>query len=59
MRRGLRQYDLPHVVMTFSAILSLAILRDDFQRLDRAGIAQFLGRMQQPDGRHVHHHVRL
>jgi len=44
------QYDLPHVIMTFSAILSLAILRDDFKRLDRAGLRIFLRRMQRPDG---------
>ena len=37
--------------MTFSAILSLAILRDDFKRLDRPGLRTFLRRMQQPDGR--------
>jgi len=44
------QYDVPHVLMTFSAILSLAILRDDLKRLDRTGLRTFLCRMQRPDG---------
>lgn len=39
--------------MTFSAILCLAILRDDFSLLDREGLSKFLTRMQQKDGRYV------
>src|SRR5258708_21840919 len=37
--------------MTFSAVVSLAILSDDFSRLDIEGLREFLGGVQQPDGR--------
>ena len=37
--------------MTFAAVLSLAILRDDFTKLDRPGLRQFLKNLQQDDGR--------
>ncbi|KAL7279666.1 hypothetical protein ACG7TL_006073 [Trametes sanguinea] len=43
-------YDNPHLVMTYTALLSLAILRDDFSKLDRKGILRFLGACQQQDG---------
>jgi len=36
--------------MTFSAVVSLAILSDDFSRLDIEGLREFLGGVQQPDG---------
>ncbi len=45
------EYDLPHLVMTYTALSSLSILRDDFSKLDRAGIIRFLTACQQPDGR--------
>lgn len=45
------RYDPPHLIMTFSAILSLAILKDDFSKLDRLGIIKLLGSAQQKDGR--------
>ncbi len=39
--------------MTYTAILSLAILRDDFSQLDRPGILRFLKSCQRDDGRSV------
>ncbi|KAI9069323.1 terpenoid cyclases/Protein prenyltransferase [Trametes sanguinea] len=42
--------DNPHLVMTYTALLSLAILRDDFSKLDRKGILRFLSACQQEDG---------
>ncbi|KAL1946071.1 hypothetical protein VTO73DRAFT_15198 [Trametes versicolor] len=44
------EYDLPHLVMTYTALSSLSILRDDFSKLDRAGIIRFLRACQQADG---------
>ncbi|TFK93292.1 terpenoid cyclases/Protein prenyltransferase [Polyporus arcularius HHB13444] len=44
------EYDLPHLVMTYTALLCLAILRDDFSQLDRPGILRFLGACQREDG---------
>ncbi|KAI0373782.1 terpenoid cyclases/Protein prenyltransferase [Pilatotrama ljubarskyi] len=43
-------YETPHLVMTYTALLSLAILRDDFSNLDRAGIVGFLRACQRQDG---------
>ena len=37
--------------MTYAALLSLAILRDDFSKLDRPGIVTFLRSCQRHDGR--------
>ncbi|KAF8158421.1 terpenoid cyclases/protein prenyltransferase alpha-alpha toroid [Crassisporium funariophilum] len=42
-------YDTPHIIMTYTALLSLAILRDDFSRLDRQGIVTFLRSCQRPE----------
>lgn len=47
------EYDSPSLIMTYAALLSLAILRDDFARLDRAGLVQFLRACQREDGRSV------
>ncbi|KDR82565.1 hypothetical protein GALMADRAFT_237942 [Galerina marginata CBS 339.88] len=44
------EYDTPHIIMTYTALLSLAVLRDDFSRLDRPGLLQFLRACQRPDG---------
>ncbi|KAJ7599868.1 terpenoid cyclases/protein prenyltransferase alpha-alpha toroid [Mycena floridula] len=44
------EYDVPHIIMTYTALLSLSILRDDFSKLDRSGIVQFLKTCQRPDG---------
>ncbi|KAG2009804.1 geranylgeranyltransferase type I [Coprinopsis cinerea AmutBmut pab1-1] len=44
------KYDSPHVIMTYTALLSLAMLRDDFSKLNRAGIIKFLRNCQRPDG---------
>ncbi|KAF9533301.1 terpenoid cyclases/protein prenyltransferase alpha-alpha toroid [Crepidotus variabilis] len=43
-------YDTPHLIMTYTALLSLAILRDDFSKLDRKGIIAFLRCCQRQDG---------
>ena len=44
-------YDTPHIIMTYTALISLAILRDDFATLDRAGLLRFLNTCQREDGR--------
>jgi hypothetical protein len=44
-------YDTPHIIMTYTALLSLGILRDDFTKLDRAGLLSFLRACQREDGR--------
>ncbi|KAF9046235.1 terpenoid cyclases/protein prenyltransferase alpha-alpha toroid [Panaeolus papilionaceus] len=43
-------YGAPHIIMTYTALLSLAILRDDFSQLNRQGIVEFLRRSQNADG---------
>ncbi|KAF8501954.1 terpenoid cyclases/protein prenyltransferase alpha-alpha toroid [Hysterangium stoloniferum] len=45
-----RRYDPPHLIMTYTALLSLTILRDDFMQLDRIGLKIFLQSTQHPDG---------
>lgn len=44
------KYDSPHVIMTYTALLSLAMLRDDFSRLNRPGIVTLLHNCQREDG---------
>lgn len=39
-----------NVIQTYTAVLALAILGDGFERLDRAGLVQFVGRCQNADG---------
>ncbi|KAI0754575.1 terpenoid cyclases/Protein prenyltransferase [Daedaleopsis nitida] len=46
----LSEYDTPHLVMTYTALLCLAMLRDDFSKLDRPGLLRFLRSCQQEDG---------
>lgn len=48
------EYDTPNLIMTYTSILSLAILRDDLSRLDRKGVIQFVKACQHDDGRYVH-----
>jgi len=43
-------YDTPHIIMTYTAFIGLAILRDDFSKLDRSGIIRFLRTCQREDG---------
>ncbi|KAF8575608.1 terpenoid cyclases/Protein prenyltransferase [Ramaria rubella] len=45
------QYDPPHLIMTYTALLSLTILRDDFSRLNRPRLIAFLRSTQHLDGR--------
>lgn len=40
----------PQMIMTYTALLSLAILRDDFSRLDRPRLISFLKACQNEDG---------
>ncbi|EGN98185.1 hypothetical protein SERLA73DRAFT_183095 [Serpula lacrymans var. lacrymans S7.3] len=40
----------PHIIVTYTALLCLAILRDDFTRLDRSGLIKFLRSCQKDDG---------
>lgn len=40
-----------NLAMTYTAILNLAILRDDFSRLDRVAVLSHIRSLQQPDGR--------
>ncbi|CCA74772.1 related to Type I protein geranylgeranyltransferase beta subunit [Serendipita indica DSM 11827] len=44
------KYDPPFLIMTYAAILSLAILRDPLDKLDRAGILKYLHLSQREDG---------
>lgn len=39
-----------NLAMTYTALLNLAMLNDDFSRLDREAICQHLHSLQQPDG---------
>ncbi|PWN18591.1 terpenoid cyclases/Protein prenyltransferase [Microstroma glucosiphilum] len=39
-----------HLAMTYTALLNLAILRDDFSRLNTEGLIDFVASCQQPDG---------
>ncbi|KAH7872277.1 terpenoid cyclases/protein prenyltransferase alpha-alpha toroid [Lentinula edodes] len=43
-------YDTPHIIMTYTALLTLAILRDDFSRLEKQGILLLLKACQRKDG---------
>ena len=47
------EYDTGHLVMTYTALLCLSILRDDFSKLDRQGIVRLLRSCQQEDGRYA------
>jgi geranylgeranyl transferase type-1 subunit beta len=42
-----------NLAMTYTALLNLAILRDDFTRLDRGAILHHIRSLQQADGRCV------
>lgn len=44
------KYDPPFLIMTYAAILSLAILRDPLDKLDRAEILKYLHLSQREDG---------
>ena len=39
-----------HIVQSYTAILILGLLSDDFTRLDRTGLLRFIARCQCPDG---------
>ncbi|KAK2465288.1 hypothetical protein APHAL10511_002642 [Amanita phalloides] len=43
-------YDTPHLIMTYAGILTLAILRDDFRRLERPSLVKLLRTCQREDG---------
>ncbi|GJE97644.1 terpenoid cyclase/Protein prenyltransferase [Phanerochaete sordida] len=44
------EYDTPNLIMTYTSILSLAILRDDLSKLDKRGLVQFIRSCQREDG---------
>lgn len=46
--------DPPHLIMTYTALLALAILRDDFSQLNRGGLIGLIRATQREDGRCVH-----
>lgn len=39
-----------HIIMTYTALMSLCILRSNFEKLDRKALVRMLGACQQPDG---------
>ncbi|KAF7365623.1 Terpenoid cyclases/Protein prenyltransferase [Mycena venus] len=43
-------HDSPHIIMTYTALLSLSMLRDDFSRLNRPGLLRFVSSCQNRDG---------
>ncbi|GAA5842543.1 hypothetical protein JCM11251_004900 [Rhodosporidiobolus azoricus] len=47
--------DYPHVIQSYTALLILGLLDDDFSRLDRQGLLDFVGRCQNEDGSFSHH----
>ncbi|CAE6517485.1 unnamed protein product [Rhizoctonia solani] len=49
----------PNLIMTYAAILTLAILRDDFSKLDKSALLQFVASRQNADGSFsaAHHHI--
>ncbi|GBG32677.1 Geranylgeranyl transferase type-1 subunit beta [Hondaea fermentalgiana] len=47
---GVSKYHQAHVSMTYCALLVLAILGDDYSRVDRAAAVAGLRSLQQPDG---------
>jgi geranylgeranyl transferase type-1 subunit beta len=40
----------PHLIMTYCALLALAVLRDDYAPLDRAALKRMVGACQDADG---------
>ncbi|KAF8267633.1 terpenoid cyclases/Protein prenyltransferase [Lactarius quietus] len=42
--------DGPHLIMTYCALLALAVLRDDYTSLDRRALARMVGACQVADG---------
>jgi len=40
----------PHLIMTYCALLALAVLRDDYALLDRAALKRMVGACQDPYG---------
>ncbi|KAL4403123.1 geranylgeranyl transferase type-1 subunit beta [Malassezia pachydermatis] len=48
--RGSPTSSSAHIVMTYTALLCLSILRDDFARLDREGLRRHVHQLQKPDG---------
>ncbi|KAM5540861.1 hypothetical protein V8D89_005505 [Ganoderma adspersum] len=44
------EYETGHLVMTYTALLCLSMLRDDFSKLDRPGLLRLVRSCQQEDG---------
>ena len=47
------KYDSGHIAMTYTALLTLLILRDDLSRVNKKGILSGLKKLQLSDGRCV------
>jgi geranylgeranyl transferase type-1 subunit beta len=47
------EYDVPHLTMTYTAIASLLILRDDLSKLRKMEIIAHVKLLQLPDGRYT------
>ncbi|KAK7464852.1 geranylgeranyl transferase type-1 subunit beta [Stygiomarasmius scandens] len=47
---GYEYANTPHIIMTYTALLTLSILQDDFSRLDKAGLVRLLRACQRADG---------
>lgn len=48
---SMRDLDPPHLAMSYTALLILAVLEDDFTRLDRQAMLECVARCQTADGR--------
>ena len=49
-----RSIDGPHLIITYCALLALAVLRDDYTSLDRPALARMVGACQVSSGGSVH-----
>lgn len=48
--RSTNAHDTPHIIMTYTAVISLSILQDDLKRLDKKQLLSFLRSCQREDG---------
>ena len=46
------KYDSGHIAMTYTALLSLLVLGDDLEQVNKRGITAGLRNLQLPDGRY-------
>jgi len=55
----LLNYDTPHVIIINTVMLVLAILKDDFSKLDRPRLVIFFRVCQKEDGRFISRMIHL